>query len=178
MAGVYACNDRQCSVELALHLSRGVRLAFRVCIAALTLLVWLYIFGVWIAVAVDEDNAEEGNVAYEFSIQIVVGYSLVIGVAFLLFGVVILVRLWLIRKHTRNSATVSRGVLAVRSCVSFVSTGAVMPLLQILVIVLVCVVCFGLRFAIFLYRPVTDQFFQQLIFYLYGYWIPEVRHRI
>jgi hypothetical protein len=99
------------------------------------------------------NGSKEGNPVYEATILVDVILSAAVAIGFFIYG-------WLLFFLTKNSEEAG-----------FVTRDR--QLIQILVITVLFAACFLVRCVIFLYRPITGQKFSEVIFYTFGYFVPE-----
>lgn len=99
-----------------------------------------------------DDHKREGRHAYNVNVLSVVAVFGLVCVAFLGYGIGLLV--------------VTRRAMNTRRKLKFY--------LQTVVITVVLVVCFCARFAMFLYRPIADDYTDPWVFAALAYWVPEL----
>lgn len=115
------------------------------------ILVWtLQTALVMAAVLKPTTGAIEGNPLYELSIFLILALDLVLGIAFSVYGFREL-------KQRRQDADISW-----------------FSIVKILFVTLVFSACFLLRFALFLYRPITGGYIDPTLFRVFAYFVPEV----
>ena len=162
------------STEASFAIRRKGRFVLRGIVAFANIVIYIFIFVVLIIILVDPSKQSEGVVVYEFSIVFVILYSLASALIFLLVSTIVIIRVFC---FTAVNKTKRLYVNAILVCIFPKKKRRLLLIilkLKLISVCIVCTLCFALRGSIFLYRPITDEYLPLLIFYQYGYWIPEI----